>query len=229
MYSANATEASDPFLQGSSRLEGLLGRNGVAITFSGHAHTYTRAQPSASGMPVSYVTGGGGAPLEPVSRCGPPIAAARGWSYSSSTHGSTCGSLPRPTTIDQVFHFLLVTVDGSTVTVAPTDELGRTFDVQTYRFAGTTDTTPPSVPTGLKATPSATSVALSWTASTDNVGVKGYRVLRDGVRIATVATPSYVDRMVSPSTTYRYRVKAFDAAGNVSAASSRLVVTTPTA
>ena len=86
-------------------------------------------------MPVTYVTGGGGARLEPATRCGAPVAAALGWSYSSSTHGSSCGSLPRPTTIDRVFHFLLVTVNGSSVTVAPTDELGRTFDVQTYSFS----------------------------------------------------------------------------------------------
>jgi chitodextrinase len=126
-----------------------------------------------------------------------------------------------------VFHFLLVTVDGSTVTVTPTDELGRTFDVQTYRF-GTADTTPPSVPTGLKASPAASSVTLTWVPSTDNVAVKGYRVLRDGKRIATTSvTTSYVDMQVTPSTTYRYRVKAFDAAGNVSAASSPVTVTTP--
>jgi hypothetical protein len=230
MYSANATEASDPYLQGASRLEGLLGTNNVAIVFSGHAHTYARAQPSASGMPVSYVTGGGGATLEPVSRCSAPIVAARGWSYSSSS-GSSCGSLARPTSIDQVFHFLLVTVDGSTVTVAPTDEMGRTFDVQTYRFGGgTADTQPPTAPTGLTATATtASSVALRWNPSTDNVGVTGYRVLRGGVRIATVSATTYVDTTVSPSTRYRYKVKAFDAAGNLSPASARLVVTTPAA
>jgi hypothetical protein len=226
MYSANATEASDPLLQGSTHLEGLLGRNGVAIAFSGHAHTYARTQPSASGMPVSYVTGGGGATLEPVSRCGAPIVAAIGWSYSSSTHGSACGPLAPPTSIDRVFHFLLVTVDGSSVTVAPTDELGRTFDVQTYRF-GTGDTTPPTTPTGLKASATASSVTLTWNPSADNVGVTGYRVLRNGKRIATISsTPSYVDMKVSPSTSYRYRVKAFDAAGNVSASSAAVNVTT---
>ena len=229
MYSANATEASDPLLEGSTHLEGLLGRNGVAIAFSGHAHTYARTQPSASGMPISYVTGGGGATLEPVSRCGAPIVAAIGWSYSSSTHGSACGSLSAPASIDRVFHFLLVTVDGSTVTVAPTDELGRTFDVQTYRF-GTADTTPPTVPTGLKAAATASSVTLTWAASTDNVAVKGYRVFRNGKRIATTGpTPSYVDTKVLPSTSYRYKVKAFDAAGNVSAASAVVTVTTPSA
>ncbi len=131
-HSANSTEASDTYLAGEGHLEGLLGDNGVNLIFNGHAHTYARATPTS--LPVSYVTGGGGAKLEPATRCGAPIAAALGWSYSSSTHGSSCGSLSRPTTLDRVFHFLLVTVNGSTVTVAPTDELGRTFDVQTYNF-----------------------------------------------------------------------------------------------
>ncbi|HEX3300241.1 MAG TPA: metallophosphoesterase family protein [Actinomycetota bacterium] len=131
-HSPNSTEASDTYLAGEDHLEGLLGDNGVDLIFNGHAHTYARSTPT--GLPVSYVTGGGGAKLEPATRCGAPIAAALGWSYSSSTHGSSCGSLARPTTIDRVFHFLLVTVNGSTVTVTPTDELGRTFDVRTYNF-----------------------------------------------------------------------------------------------
>jgi Calcineurin-like phosphoesterase/Purple acid Phosphatase, N-terminal domain len=133
LHSANSTESSDTYLSGAGHLEGLLAQYGVDIVFNGHAHTYSRATPSE--MPVNYVTGGGGADLEPATVCGAPIAAAIGWSYSSSTHGSSCGSVPRPTSIDQVFHFLLVTVNGSTVTVAPTDERGRTFDVQTYHFS----------------------------------------------------------------------------------------------
>ena len=46
------------------------------------------------------------------------------------------------------------------------------------------DTTPPSVPAGLATTPGNSQVALNWTASTDNVGVTGYKVYRDGVLIA---------------------------------------------
>jgi hypothetical protein len=128
----NATETSDPWLHGAGHLEELLGAYGVDMVFSGHAHLYERNLPSATGMPVTYVTGGGGGRLEPVSGCDAIDAYAIGWSYSSSTHGSACGSASRPTTIDQVFHFLLVEVDGTTVTVTPTDELGRTFDEQTY-------------------------------------------------------------------------------------------------
>ena len=97
-----------------SHLEGLLGRYGVDIVFNGHAHIYQRNRASATGMPVSYVTGGGGGTLEPVSRCSSLDQYAIGWSYSSSTHGSACGAATRPTTIDRVFHFLLVTVSGIT-------------------------------------------------------------------------------------------------------------------
>jgi hypothetical protein len=133
LHSPNTTEKSDTYLSGESNLEGLLAEHGVDVVFNGHAHTYARSLGSAT-APVNYVTGGGGAHLEPATLCDAPIAAALGWSYSSSTHGSSCGSLPRPDTIDHVFHFLLVTVKGTTVTVTPTDELGRTFDVQTYDF-----------------------------------------------------------------------------------------------
>ena len=135
LYADNPTEGSDPWLHGSGHLEEMLGRHGVDIVFNGHAHIYQRNEASAPGMPISYVTGGGGAHLESVSDCDPIDQYAIGWSYSSSTHGSACGAAPRPTSIDQVFHFLLVTVDGTTVTVTPTDELGRTFDVQTYDFS----------------------------------------------------------------------------------------------
>ena len=61
-----------------------------------------------------------------------PVAYAVGWSYSLG--GSACGGAARPTSVDRVFHFLKVSVDGSRVTVAPTDSEGRTFDVQTYDF-----------------------------------------------------------------------------------------------
>ena len=142
MYSSNATEASDTWLRGPDSLEGLLARNGVDIGFSGHAHNYTRNAKPAGGL-VTYVTGGGGARLEPATKCSAPVAYAIGWSYT--TGGSACGTL-RPTSIDQVFHFLKVTVNGSTVTVAPTDSTGRTFDVRTYDFSGGSPPPPPPPP-----------------------------------------------------------------------------------
>src|SRR2546425_162542 len=102
------------------------------------------------------------------------------------------------------------------------------------------DTTPPSAPTGLTAAAaSATQISLTWAASTDDVGVTGYRVERcQGAECTTftpVATPpgtSDSDTGLSPITSYSYRVKALDAAGNVSTASapataSTLADTTP--
>jgi chitodextrinase len=82
---------------------------------------------------------------------------------------------------------------------------------------GTVDTTPPSVPQNLIATAvSSSRIRLSWKASTDNIGVAGYRIYRGGARIATTASLQYSVTELSPSTVYSFRVAAYDAAGNVS-------------
>jgi chitodextrinase len=97
-------------------------------------------------------------------------------------------------------------------------------------FAGTGvgDTQAPSVPANLTATaPSSNQINLSWAASTDNVGVSGYEVYRFGIIIGSSPTTSYIDTGLSASTVYSYTVKARDAAGNVSAASNAVSLTTP--
>ncbi len=92
------------------------------------------------------------------------------------------------------------------------------------------DTTPPSVPTSLKATAvSSSEIDLTWTASTDNVGVVGYNVYRNGAQIATTSTASYKNTSLSANTTYTYTVAAYDAAGNVSAQSTAASATTTVA
>jgi len=79
------------------------------------------------------------------------------------------------------------------------------------------DTAAPSLPASLVATPvSASQINLSWTASTDNVGVIGYRVLRSGLQVGTTATSAFTDTGLQPNTSYSYTVSAYDAAGNVS-------------
>ena len=92
------------------------------------------------------------------------------------------------------------------------------------------DTTPPAVPTGLTATAtSSTSVTLTWTASSDNVGVTEYLVYRNGSLLA--ARPSgttFVDTGLTAGTSYSYRVLARDAAGNSSALSATAAATPPT-
>ena len=81
----------------------------------------------------------------------------------------------------------------------------------------TTDTTPPSTPTGLATSAvSQSSVTLSWTASTDNVGVTGYRTFRDGTQVGTPAGTPYVFSGLACGTSYTLGAAAVDAAGNVS-------------
>ncbi|MFC4100260.1 fibronectin type III domain-containing protein [Paenibacillus xanthanilyticus] len=93
---------------------------------------------------------------------------------------------------------------------------------------GGSDAQAPSAPSGLTSpSKTDTSVALTWTASTDNVGVTGYEIYR-GTTLAgtTSGATSYTATGLSPSTSYAFTVKAKDAAGNVSAASAALNVTT---
>jgi len=115
-------------------------------------------------------------------------------------------------------------------TVAARDAAGNispNWATTSVTTASAADVTPPSTPTGLTAAATgSTGANLSWTASTDNVGVTGYIVRRNGVQVATPATTSFADTGLSPATTYSYTVAAFDAAGNVSPNSTSVSVTT---
>lgn len=89
------------------------------------------------------------------------------------------------------------------------------------------DTQAPSAPTGVTANAiSASQVSISWSESTDNVGVVGYRVYRNGTQVGTPSTPPYTNSGLAANTTYSYTVAAVDAAGNVSAQSSSVTATT---
>ena len=89
------------------------------------------------------------------------------------------------------------------------------------------DLIPPTAPTNLVATPvGGDQVDLSWTQSTDAVGVDHYTVIRDGVPVDTTSGTSYLDGSLTPGSTYSYVVRAVDLAGNVSAASNTAVATT---
>jgi chitodextrinase len=105
--------------------------------------------------------------------------------------------------------------------------------VATFHTFGSGNTSPPTVPTGLTNTSdTASSVGLSWNASTDSTGtLAGYTVYRNGTSIGTTnaSTSTFTDSTVQPSTTYSYTVDAFDTAGNHSAQSSAIQVTTPAA
>jgi chitodextrinase len=93
---------------------------------------------------------------------------------------------------------------------------------------GTSDTQPPSTPSGLSvAALSATQAGISWKASSDNVGVSGYEVLRNGAVVATVSTTHFADASLTAGKAYSYQVRARDAAGNTSEAANAPKVNTP--
>lgn len=90
-----------------------------------------------------------------------------------------------------------------------------------------TDTLAPTVPNGLAATAvSATLINLAWSASIDSRGVTGYRIYRDTVEIASSASTAYQSTGLTETTTYCFRVTAYDAAGNLSAQSVEACATT---
>ena len=96
-----------------------------------------------------------------------------------------------------------------------------------YSSGPTTDTTAPSAPANLAASgTTAVSTNLSWTASTDNVGVTGYDVYSGATLLGNTASTSANITGLTASTTYSFSVKAKDAAGNASASSNVLSVTT---
>ena len=108
------------------------------------------------------------------------------------------------------------------------DESNSYFSIiaSTTATTSVTDTTPPSIPTNLVATPFSTSqINLSWTASTDNVGVAGYHIyhpdyISASPLIGTSSTTSYSETGLYPSILYTYAVSAYDAAGNESSRSA---------
>ena len=109
------------------------------------------------------------------------------------------------------------------------DEAGneRIGTNNTFTTLAGVDTTPPSIPGGLAGNAvSATQINLSWNASTDNVAVTGYNVLRNGALVGSPTTTSFADTALAAATSYGYTVSAHDAAGNVSAPSTAVNVST---
>jgi chitodextrinase len=92
------------------------------------------------------------------------------------------------------------------------------------------DTTAPTTPTGLSANAISTSrIAVTWSASTDNVGVTGYRIYRNGAFLTALGNvTTYQDSGLAPGTAYAYNVDAIDAAGNASGISTSAGATTLT-
>ena len=169
------------------------------------------------------------------------------WAVAGTTaNGVNCANVDILLSTDggQTFPITLLAAtpnDGSQAVVIP-NSAGSTnrimvkgtnhifFDVSNANFTitgGTSDTVAPSAPLNLTASGTTQSgTNLSWNASTDNVAVTGYDVYQNNVFKATVTGTSYAVSGLSASTTYSYFVKAKDAAGNASASSNTVSVTT---
>ena len=121
--------------------------------------------------------------------------------------------------------------------VRATDAAGNLSSYSNVASGVIADTTPPTTPGNVTATAaSSTQINLTWTASTDNVGVTGYLVERcqgtgcsNFAQIATPTGATYNDTGLTANTSYSYRVRATDAAGNLSQYSNiASATTTPT-
>ncbi len=155
-------------------------------------------------------------------------------------NGVTVRIVPSYTTLDQS-QLVDTTASTSSFSDAPLavgkslyDPLREvTFSTQSVSSSGAVvnitfgaDTTTPTQPGNFTAAALDSSrVALSWTASTDNVGVAGYRISRGGVQMASVTGTGYTDTGLASSTTYNYSIVAFDAAGNTSTAATASATT----
>jgi chitodextrinase len=115
-----------------------------------------------------------------------------------------------------------------TYAIAAYDSAGNASAISSPAVSVTTEPLP-TVPTGLHSTAtSITSVALAWTASTDTggPGLTGYHLYRGGVLIASPTGTTYTDTGLTAKTAYSYTIAAYDSAGNASATSSAVIITT---
>ena len=152
---------------------------------------------------------------------------APGASSSAVTQAGS-GYTTRSTAFGNLTEDRVVTTAGSYAGTARQNSNAWVMQLVAFRNdTGTTDSTPPSVPTVLTATAASTSqINLSWTPSTDNVGVSGYKIFRNGTQVATATIAAYQDTGLASGTAYTYAVSAFDAAGNNSALSTTVTTTT---
>ncbi|TDE47562.1 hypothetical protein E1295_22440 [Nonomuraea mesophila] len=160
--------------------------------------------------------------------------------WSDVQDGSHCANRAewRTPLQQHIQKFLLGTGNApGTMRISPRAQanLAEWRDWQTPSLGGGSgDTTAPSTPSGLAASgTTSTSTNLTWTSSTDDEGVTGYDILRAPgasggtfAQVGTSTTTSYGDTGLTPDTTYRYQVRARDAAGNLSPVSNTAQVTT---
>ncbi|MES2812271.1 MAG: M4 family metallopeptidase [Bacteroidota bacterium] len=150
------------------------------------------------------------------------------WSKAAATTTPASGSFTVPTTAITGATRLRVSMKYNGIpTACEAFQYGQVEDYTVNLTAGTADTTAPTAPASLTASgTTSSSTNLSWTASTDNIGVTGYDVYQGATLKATVTGTTYAVTGLTAATAYTFSVKAKDAAGNVSVSSNVVNVTT---
>ena len=203
-----ASSNSKPFWQ-------ALYNHNADLILSAHDHIYERFAPQT---PTGTV--------DPVRGIREFIVGSGGANHTSLVQIAANSELRDAST----FGVLKLTLHPTSYDWRFVPEAGKSFtDSGTVACHGTiTDTTPPTAPSNLSANAgSPTQVNLTWSASSDNVGVIGYQIYRDNAQIGTSSSTSYSDTGVQPNSTHSYFVVAFDGAGNLSTTSNATTVTTP--
>ena len=212
-YSSTSINSSDE--QAQQSLVPLFQSYRVSLVLSGNSHNYERSFPLINGVPVrgdgvTYIVTGAGGNLFTLFNA--PVPA-----YSAFRE-------------DTSYEFVKVTVGPKELVTQTISDGGRAVIDRTTIPRRKNDTVPPTGPSSVVASrPTLKAVYLNWKPSTDDVGVTGYQVFRDGgaAPIATVSAPGFTQTTLDPSTTYRYTIRAVDASGNRSPASAVAVAAPP--
>jgi len=153
------------------------------------------------------------------------------WSKAASTNTPNSGTFTVPTGTAGTATRMRVSMKYNGIpTACESFTYGEVEDYTVNLSGSTADTQAPSVPANLAASNvTQTTVDLSWNASTDNVGVTGYDVYQGTTNLGTVSGTSTQITGLTASTAYSFRVRARDAAGNISGYSNTVNVTTSAA
>ncbi|MDQ6875239.1 MAG: hypothetical protein M3042_09300 [Actinomycetota bacterium] len=141
-------------------------------------------------------------------------------SYRVTRNGTTLATVAGPTYTDaavqqgQTYSYAVIALDAA----------GNAGPASAASSVNMPDTVAPATPTGLRGAAGARSVTLTWTAATDNVAVVGYQIYRGTAKIATAAGTTYTNVGLKTGTSYTYKIRAYDAAGNLSAFTATVTV-----
>ena len=135
----------------------------------------------------------------------------------------------RATSAPYSFTWSATATGSHTLQALARDGAGNTGTSAPITVTVPADTTAPTAPGSLASTGvTTTSATLNWAAASDDRGVTGYQVLRDGAQVGQTTALNWTDSGLTPGATYSYTVQAVDAAGNVGPASDPVSVTTLT-